>query len=550
MNENVTRQSLTFAEQSFLLADEHRKALEQNFTPDILEEYNSTKEKIYGSVIDMIKNGKSFKEQGTDIVIVINSKEYHVPYKEFKNSISNDDYTEFILPYELKEEKRKREEREERLRQEEQRLREKREKLRMEEQKFYEAKGDLGIPSDDKPEVKEDKPEQKSEPVNPVVQNKDIAEIKTNLSKISEQLSKNLNNKSNDNPGKVAELERRISDLNRQLSDKINLHKQEISKYEKEIADLKKSADNSTNIYDANRISELSEKVDSLNKEKNNLKTSLASKEKELNSLKKELEAKDDSFVQEEINELKAENKTLSTTNSTLKKNFEYASKEKESLLNKIEELKTQKGSFQEVNEKVEMLENLAYNDLKTSAFTLNAFNRDFPEVELGKMILVLVNIQQMKTINEVYGKEAGDTVIDTVVEGLQKSFPSGKIYRVMGVEFAVIVYNSTLNHVKGQMSDLLNDLMKNDISIVYGISVGNKAKSHEGLVQYAEEEKKRMQEDADNIKYDKIREDLNNSPYDVSNDIEDTDEDELEDVTILDDDESEDEIVAAILNS
>ncbi len=497
MNDTTTNKSLTFYERSFLLEQEHKAELEKNFTPNCLDEYRDTNHNIFSSVLSMIKDGRPFSISDNKVFIEIQSKRYSINYKEFVEDIGKDNYKAYILPYEEREKQRIEKERMEKIRKEEERLAAERKKLNDEEERL----------------IKEKYGEKAAEHFKIANKEKggEIAELRNMIMTLQKTVKGDgqsfLEPQSlalpDNSYGKVDELEEQVASLKNQLNTANNNHRNETNKLNKEIAELRAYKESASD----NDVSSLKERINTLN-------NTISAKDKIIADYKKKIN--EDTDINDKIKELTAENELLTNDKNSLEKENENAKNKIKSLTDKLNELNRNKDSFQSLNEKINELERLAYHDHKTSAYSVHSFNKDFADIPLGHMILALIDVPEIEDVNNLYGINSGDKMLSVVVNELNRAFAGNKVYRTYGAKFAVIIQNNTLNNVKGQLSDVVLNLKKQDINIYYGTGVGNECKDHFELIDKATEDKKQMIEYAGS--YDeasKIRESLsiNNQP-------------------------------------
>lgn len=185
-------------------------------------------------------------------------------------------------------------------------------------------------------------------------------------------------------------------------------------------------------------------------------------------------------------------------------KAYEDVLKEKERLdkelkekLQEIESLKAEveagKKSKSELLEKLKQreqenktLEELAYHDRKIGILNTNAFNRDFPKVDMNKTNLIITGIRNMKAINDKYGRDSGDQLIKVAAKACVDVFGSENVYRVFGDEFA-IVSNDDYKDIINMIATVRDELESQQISMVFGISEGKKCKNVKEMVDVAE---------------------------------------------------------------
>lgn len=88
------------------------------------------------------------------------------------------------------------------------------------------------------------------------------------------------------------------------------------------------------------------------------------------------------------------------------------------------------------------LLEKLAYKDFLTGGFNRTAYERDVQSyLDTQKSFrLILLDLNELKHINDTYGHNQGDEAIRLVFNAMKTSFVQGKNYRIGGDEFAVLI--------------------------------------------------------------------------------------------------------------
>ncbi len=125
-------------------------------------------------------------------------------------------------------------------------------------------------------------------------------------------------------------------------------------------------------------------------------------------------------------------------------------------------------------------LKDTAFLDSLTSLPNRNQFNEEFPhmleraEFEGNKLGLLLINIDNLKNINDAKGHQAGDEIIKTAAEILnQFSKRIISSYRFGGDEFFAVIQNATSADSIGNITDTIFEaFMIQEINVSGGISV------------------------------------------------------------------------------
>lgn len=114
----------------------------------------------------------------------------------------------------------------------------------------------------------------------------------------------------------------------------------------------------------------------------------------------------------------------------------------------------------------------LAYVDVKTNVNNENAFNRDISKFKgsIQNMNLVVFSISDQKTVNNTYGRKAGDKRIKFVADYLSNKIDSD-IYRVFGDRFYIIDKNKSITDelIEEITSELMTEQINVNSFIVFG---------------------------------------------------------------------------------
>jgi len=123
----------------------------------------------------------------------------------------------------------------------------------------------------------------------------------------------------------------------------------------------------------------------------------------------------------------------------------------------------------------------LAFKDMQTNLKNRGAFNLDMAKVDLGEcgetyVDLIIMDLNFLKRTNDKYGHLAGDVLINTAADCIERAFGTlGECYRIGGDEFAVLVFD------KHDMIDLhlesfyltLDEINRDNDDMPLSISVG-----------------------------------------------------------------------------
>ncbi|MBF4693812.1 GGDEF domain-containing protein [Fusibacter ferrireducens] len=123
------------------------------------------------------------------------------------------------------------------------------------------------------------------------------------------------------------------------------------------------------------------------------------------------------------------------------------------------------------------LLEKMAYRDILTGGNNRAAFERDLDEL-LGRVSgnifrVVLLDINNLKNINDTFGHSEGDLIIKWTYDSIQTAFSGlGKCYRLGGDEFACLLKDIDLEKYKSATAQLNNLLEKVEDRQRYNLSI------------------------------------------------------------------------------
>ncbi len=123
-----------------------------------------------------------------------------------------------------------------------------------------------------------------------------------------------------------------------------------------------------------------------------------------------------------------------------------------------------------------------ASHDFLTGTYNRNGYDRLMKEIDMGSTALLLVDVDTFKQVNDTFGHETGDRVLERVASALRDHFrPQDSICRMGGDEFAVImeeidqdptqVIEKKINHINELLSEPEGDLPATSISV--GVAYG-----------------------------------------------------------------------------
>lgn len=123
-----------------------------------------------------------------------------------------------------------------------------------------------------------------------------------------------------------------------------------------------------------------------------------------------------------------------------------------------------------------------ASHDFLTGTYNRNGYDRLMKEIDMGSTALLLVDVDTFKQVNDTFGHETGDRVLERVASALRDHFrPQDSICRMGGDEFAVImeeidqdptqVIEKKINHINELLSKPEGDMPATSISV--GVAYG-----------------------------------------------------------------------------
>lgn len=121
-----------------------------------------------------------------------------------------------------------------------------------------------------------------------------------------------------------------------------------------------------------------------------------------------------------------------------------------------------------EKNIKHKMLENMAYTDILTGLKNRTAFEERQKEMVFSETVrpgLIIFDINNLKITNDIYGHQAGDKMIKTFGSVLSEIFPIGKVFRIGGDEFCVIMEKATEKGIKSRLRKL--DVKLHEVNMI-----------------------------------------------------------------------------------
>ena len=126
-----------------------------------------------------------------------------------------------------------------------------------------------------------------------------------------------------------------------------------------------------------------------------------------------------------------------------------------------------------------------ASHDELTGAYNRSGYDLLLSSIDLGSTYMMLVDVDNFKTINDTYGHEIGDKVLTKLVQVLKKNFRSDDyICRIGGDEFVVFMVHSTelqQNQIAAKIKAINKELNEPEdglppVTISVGITHGTEA--------------------------------------------------------------------------
>jgi len=172
---------------------------------------------------------------------------------------------------------------------------------------------------------------------------------------------------------------------------------------------------------------------------------------------------------------------------STVEEKAKNAIEKVELMEKRIAELEQKNRDLQE---KLERVSKIAYIDTKFEINNVNAFNEKLFGKGVSPKSVAIIDVWNMKMINEEYDESIGDGVIRDTVEALRNMFGSDNVFRIRGAQFGVVLDEDNFAKVKGMLESVQNSLYKNrEIEIIFGQATVSRYPSREEAYERALEE-------------------------------------------------------------
>ncbi|HJB01053.1 MAG TPA: GGDEF domain-containing protein [Candidatus Mediterraneibacter merdavium] len=137
--------------------------------------------------------------------------------------------------------------------------------------------------------------------------------------------------------------------------------------------------------------------------------------------------------------------------------------------------------------------------DVLTGLYNRNRYERDaakMSEAHTGPLVCIYIDINGLHEMNNTKGHYAGDSMLQTVAQEIEKRFSGDNIYRIGGDEFIVFVPEADKADVESKTKELEEVLQEKDYYISVGVQYEKDVTSIDGMVEAAEKkmyaEKKR----------------------------------------------------------
>ena len=109
--------------------------------------------------------------------------------------------------------------------------------------------------------------------------------------------------------------------------------------------------------------------------------------------------------------------------------------------------------------------------DALTQAFNRHTFYMDCEQYEKISAMIISVDINDLKVINDTQGHAQGDLAILTVSKTLQNAFTNvGKLYRIGGDEFVLVCPKAKEELVSSKLDLVEQELKKTPYQIAWGM--------------------------------------------------------------------------------
>ena len=138
----------------------------------------------------------------------------------------------------------------------------------------------------------------------------------------------------------------------------------------------------------------------------------------------------------------------------------------------------------------LDRLERLSSIDLLTGLYNrnkLNSYINDILESPDMPTVLIFLDINGLKKVNDKEGHLAGDNLIKRAANTLISVFHEDDIFRVGGDEFVIILRNVEESFITNKINKLHQKAKKNDVSFAVGYAMTNYSKDIEKILNEAD---------------------------------------------------------------
>lgn len=125
-----------------------------------------------------------------------------------------------------------------------------------------------------------------------------------------------------------------------------------------------------------------------------------------------------------------------------------------------------------EITEAKKQVEILAITDQLTQVYNRHHFVKRFSQLE-QEGVVILMDIDCFKLVNDQYGHQAGDTVLCELADLLREQFSDGVVCRYGGEEFAVIIEGETLEKARNRGEEFRTAFENRETEFPCTVSIG-----------------------------------------------------------------------------
>lgn len=152
---------------------------------------------------------------------------------------------------------------------------------------------------------------------------------------------------------------------------------------------------------------------------------------------------------------------------------------------------------YDDLNEQRDRLAYEAVHDHLTGLYNRAGFEECFQKVDRDSVALLLVDVDHFKDINDTYGHETGDMILQQVARQLRENFrQEDHICRIGGDEFAIILFfsDSSIKPVLKQKFEWINDGLMHPtgslppVSLSAGVAFGDRPDPSPNMYRDADE--------------------------------------------------------------